>query len=277
MISSQNYGNILFRHKKGICKMGKFDGFLICSDLDGTFRNKDDMKPNIDAVKYFTDNGGIFTFATGRSVPHLEKLDYNFLMNAPACVCNGGAVYDFKNKALLYERHLDFTITDFFNNIKKYTGNLNNVYIYNNCFESEYSYNTSKILSEKIRLENVIKLICVFESVDDADKFKEYAKEQQLFKNCYIGKSWSVGVEFNSVNATKGKAIEFLKNHLKNIHTTIGIGDYENDIPLLKCADVGVAVGDALDCVKDVADFVVKPHNQSSVCDLINLMDKELK
>lgn len=258
-------------------KMGKFDGFLICSDLDGTFRNKIDMKPNIEAVEYFTDNGGRFTFATGRSVPHLEKLEYNFLMNAPACVCNGGAVYDFKNKNLLYERYLDFEITDFFDVLKEYNGNLNDVYIYSNCFEDEYRFNTPEMLREKVSLKNVIKLICVFETSDEADKFKNYALNQTLFENSYIGKSWNLGVEFNSVNATKGSAIKFLKNYFEDINTTIGIGDYENDIPLLKCADVGVAVGDALEDVKKIADYIVKPHWESSIYNLINMMDKKLK
>ena len=64
-----------------------------------------------------------------------------------------------------------------------------------------------------------VKLICVFRNADQADCFKEYAKKQSLFQNCYIGKSWGLGVEFNSVNFTKGNAIRFIKNYphlLKN-------------------------------------------------------------
>ncbi len=256
--------------------MGKFDGYLICSDLDGTFRNKTDIVPNTEAVKYFTENGGKFTFATGRSVPHLEKLDYNFLMNAPACVCNGGAVYDFENKKLLYERYVDFEIKDFLDVLNKYTGNLSGINVYNSCFENEYSFHSPEDISEEIKLKKIIKLICVFETIGDADSFKKYAVKHELFRNSYIGKSWSVGLEFNSVSATKGSAITFIKNYLGNIHTAIGIGDYENDIPLLKSADIGVAVGDALESVKREADFVVKPHYQSSIYDLIELMDKRL-
>ena len=45
-----------------------FSGYLICSDVDGTFSvNTVTVKNNIEAVKYFTQNGGRFTIATGRT------------------------------------------------------------------------------------------------------------------------------------------------------------------------------------------------------------------
>ena len=256
--------------------MGKFDGYLICSDLDGTFRNKSDIMPNYNAVKYFTDNGGRFTFATGRTISHLAKLDYNSLMNAPACICNGGGIYDYEKRELLYEGRVDFTVGEFVEVVRSYSGIKPDIIVYNSCFEDEYRFRELENVMQDKSLK-AIKLICVFQSPEDADKFKVYARSQDLFKNCYIGKSWSVGVEFNSVNSTKGNAISFIKNYLGNIHTAIGIGDYENDIPLLTNADLGVAVGDALDCVKEVADLIVKPHTQSSVEDLIKYLDSVLK
>ena len=49
--------------------MGIFDGILILSDLDGTLLNSsaEISQRNIDTVKYFMDNGGKFSFATGRN------------------------------------------------------------------------------------------------------------------------------------------------------------------------------------------------------------------
>ncbi|MBQ1283660.1 MAG: HAD hydrolase family protein [Clostridia bacterium] len=45
----------------------KFDGYLICSDHDGTVAEWGELlQVNIEAIKYFQDNGGIFTVATGR-------------------------------------------------------------------------------------------------------------------------------------------------------------------------------------------------------------------
>lgn len=76
-------------------------------------------------------------------------------------------------------------------------------------------------------------------------------------------------MEFNAANATKGHALRFIKEYLGNIHTAVGIGDYENDIPLIKMADIGAAVGNAMDCVKRCADLVVKSNKEGAVRDLI--------
>ena len=48
--------------------MGKFDGMLICTDLDGTLLRNDKTISceNIDAIEYFKQEGGYFTFVTGR-------------------------------------------------------------------------------------------------------------------------------------------------------------------------------------------------------------------
>ena len=57
--------------------MGKFDGILICTDLDGTLLRKDKSvsKENIEAIEYFKKEGGLFTFVTGR-MPYTSKIIY---------------------------------------------------------------------------------------------------------------------------------------------------------------------------------------------------------
>ena len=49
--------------------MGKFDRILIVSDLDGTFLGSGGrmVERNVEKIKFFNANGGLFTFATGRT------------------------------------------------------------------------------------------------------------------------------------------------------------------------------------------------------------------
>lgn len=51
--------------------MGKFDGILMCTDLDGTLLRNDKSisQENLAAMEYFKAEGGWFTFITGR-MPH---------------------------------------------------------------------------------------------------------------------------------------------------------------------------------------------------------------
>ena len=54
---------------------------------------------------------------------------------------------------------------------------------------------------------------------------------------------------------------------------TIGIGDNENDFALVKMANVGVAVSNAVDEVKEVADFITVDNNSSAVAAVIYALD----
>lgn len=256
--------------------MGKFDGYLICSDLDGTFTGGGDtVEVNGRAVKYFTDNGGRFTFITGRTASYLPEQEFFGLMNAPAGVFNGGLIYDYQNKASLREARLEFKLGDFVDIVGSGRFDFSSVGIYNDCFApwqrrgsfEEYRDDFSK---------NMIKIVCAFETAEKADDFKSFAMKQELFKNTFISKSWPMGVEFNSVDGTKGHAVRFIKNYLGNIHTSIGIGDFENDVKLMEYADIGVATGNAVDTVKHAADMIVKDYKDYAIKDLIEILESRL-
>ena len=118
-----------------------------------------------------------------------------------------------------------------------------------------------------------IKLVCRFDSPEKADVFQQFAAEQPFFRDSYISKSWNCGVEFNSISGTKGHGLEFLKAYLGNIHTAVGIGDYENDIPLITHADLGAAVENAIEPLKQQADLIVASNKDAAIRDLIEKLE----
>ena len=76
--------------------MGKFDGVLICTDLDGTLYRKDKTisEENKEAIEYFKREGGYFTFITGR-MPYYSLDAFNSVRpNVPFGCINGGGLYD---------------------------------------------------------------------------------------------------------------------------------------------------------------------------------------
>ena len=58
------------------------------------------------------------------------------------------------------------------------------------------------------------------------------------------------------------KLAELLEIPLSSV---CAMGDYENDIPMLQAAGYAVAMGNASDKVKEVADFVTKTNEESGV------------
>ena len=97
--------------------MGKFDGVLLASDFDNTILNIElprrtgcPIPPisqrNVEALRYFMDNGGIFSVATGRAKPAFEVVAHGVPMNGPTILFNGAAIYDFAAGRYLYTAFL---------------------------------------------------------------------------------------------------------------------------------------------------------------------------
>ena len=84
--------------------MGKFSDYLLVSDFDRTMTDHRSQIPqaNLDAIRYFMDNGGAFTIATGRSLPMSRHRFAEIPMNAPLLVFNGAACFDMQTGELLF-------------------------------------------------------------------------------------------------------------------------------------------------------------------------------
>ena len=84
--------------------MGIFSDVLLTVDYDRTLTATDSTIPerNLEAIRYFMENGGIFTVNTGRSLPMTKVFRDRVPVNAPLLLYNGSAAYDLQEGKLSF-------------------------------------------------------------------------------------------------------------------------------------------------------------------------------
>lgn len=271
------YNMLIFLGRNGL-KMGIFDGYLLMSDIDGTFEHASSFpapQKNVDAISYFIRNGGRFAFATGRMSGHLFQRGFDKLVNAPVCLCNGGAVYDLQKNSVLYVKKLGHTVSELAAMIRG--ADIQPLRFMAPCGTVHMDSPIDIInVPEELKDRHPIKAVAAFETAGQADVFYDCITAFSELSDCYICKSWDKGVEILGKNATKGEAIDYVKE-LTGCHTSVGIGDHGNDIPLIKHADIGAAVANASDELKACADITVCDCNDCAIADLIYKLEQKIK
>ena len=94
--------------------MGIFSDVLLTVDYDRTLTAPDSTIPerNIEAIRYFIENGGAFTVNTGRSVPMTKVFRDRVPVNAPLLLYNGSAAYDLTEKKLTFCHAINLDLWD---------------------------------------------------------------------------------------------------------------------------------------------------------------------
>lgn len=266
----------------------KFEGKIIISDVDGTLTGSDEgIKRNIKAVKYFTENGGYFTLATGRMRYALGSVIPGILpyINAPAVLCNGAYLYDFKKECELNEIRLphDDILPLLYEIDKKF----DDVEIRINYRDKFFSPQLSRAVAEQLKnyFTEVRRVELCDMPKDSFDKVVFFGKPESLEKirefilnsgkEFALSKSFSSMLELLHKNATKGNQVLYLKSLLGGVRTYC-IGDYENDENMLSKADVSACPCSGLQKIKDMADIVVDDCRVGAVASLIEHIESTL-
>lgn len=266
--------------------MGIFSGYLICTDCDGTLTdsNVKVSEENAKAIKYFQDEGGLFTLATGRFAEHANLFKEQFEINAPMVSLNGTALFDLKNNKLIKGwtmdreacRELMHYINENWRDVWEYW--LNFSHHESTGFKPMDCPVGDKSLDELIDTlpEQIYKIVTIQPrevTISMQEDLKSKFGDKFRFDT-----SWPEGLEIQSIDSGKGVAVKYMKEHLGvDIHTTVGIGDYENDISLLECADIGYAVENAIESVKAVANRHTVSNNNSAIAHIIYQLEEEVK
>ena len=94
--------------------MGIFSDILLTVDYDRTLTAPDSTIPerNLEAIRYFIDNGGAFTVNTGRSVPMTKVFRDIVPVNAPLLLYNGSAAFDLTTGKLDFCHAIDLDLRE---------------------------------------------------------------------------------------------------------------------------------------------------------------------
>ena len=89
-------------------QLGKFNGVLLVSDFDDTLYGEDMRitRENVEALTYFTREGGTSPVPAGRARPNFAPHASHIPINAPVILSNGSALYDFRTGEMIYETFL---------------------------------------------------------------------------------------------------------------------------------------------------------------------------
>lgn len=78
-------------------------------------------------------------------------------------------------------------------------------------------------------------------------------------------------LEFMNKDVDKSKSIERLADMLGiSMFQVIAVGDSYNDLSMIKSAGLGVAMGNAVELVKDNADYITGDNDHDGIVTVIN-------
>ena len=266
--------------------MGKFDGILFVSDLDDTLLDNDKRvsEENKKAIKYFEDEGGSFSFITGRiplgAKPILEQLTPKI----PFGCINGGGIYDKLREEYVWKLTLPESVlemVDFVREVFPTTG------IEVCTFDGSYFCHKNELTEIHRQIENfpdrnchqseikepVSKILLIDEEENIPKLIKALAKNPKSAQFDFV-RSTSQYYEIVPKGASKGNAMLKLAEILGiNPAKTISIGDNDNDVSMLKAARIGFAVENASKNAKACADFITVSNNDNAIAKVVEMLD----
>lgn len=260
--------------------MGKFDGKLLVSDMDKTLLNDNQevSEKNLRAIRYFMSEGGKFSVASGRIVTTVRHYAKQIGINAPVLLYNGAMLYSYDEDRIMhecfieedrkaaikrvYEEHSEFGI-EIYSEGKGY--------IMRECFLSNRFENlhcsVCREVPDEVWQAPWTKVLIIGHK-EDLDKFTPiYKSEYDRGNSVRSGDNF---LDLVSNEASKGRGLKKLAQMLDiPLCNVYAAGDNMNDYDMIEIAGHGCAVGNAVDELKSIADFIVPPYNEDAIAHII--------
>lgn len=264
---------------------------LIAIDIDGTLLNSGGDIPveNKEALQFASKKGTQIVISTGRSYQGIKYLLASLGIEGYTICCNGAEVRKIGETEVVFQKSIPSYLVEEIVTRLEINEISVNVYIHDmicalgeNRVKAYYDYVNSKVspdlqcniklmsvndILEIVRTKKVYKFEIPVSNQIAAQAVKSIIEDSKVIKG--FG-SWDKGLEFISTNAGKETALVEIQQKLGLEREAImAIGDYHNDIEMIKYAGVGVAMGNALPDVKSVADFITEDCDNGGVAKAI--------
>lgn len=263
--------------------MGKFDGILICTDLDGTLYGSDKTisRENAEAIAYFKREGGAFTFITGRMPQYSTEAYRAVCPNVPFGCVNGAGLYDGERGEYVFVMTLPDTVKTMLCEVDRrfpavgmqvctpectYFAKENDVMAW---FRSITGVPNISRRYEEVT-EPIAKIILATDDAEELCAVEALLRAHPLAPEFSFTRSERAFFEILPQGVHKGVALAKLCEHLGNLRASVAIGDYHNDIGMFRTATLGVAVANACPEAKAAADHVTVSNDEHAIAQVIS-------
>ena len=254
---------------------------LMAVDMDGTLLNSEGIitEKTVDAIRNLSNTDVIFTISTGRPIHGVKKYNDQLHITGPVITYNGAMIVNAETQEVLFEEGLsredaekiwelgeraDVTMCIWSNN-QLYGNRLDN-----RIHDYKKLSGVEPLLADKEHLLNqgITKILWY----DEADRIQQFCRElsPELFSQVTFCTSKPVFLEFFSSKVSKAVAMEKI-GELYNIRREemIAIGDGLNDLSMIEYAGLGVAMENAEQAVKDIAQYITASNDEDGVAQVI--------
>ena len=255
---------------------------LVAIDLDDTLLT-DDLtitEGTRRALAAAAAQGGVVTIATGRMFASAARIAGGLGLNVPIITYQGALVKNLLDGRVLYERTVPtepaLAIVEYAAerglHLQGYVDDRMYAVADNDKSRayaalSGVTYETADDFTPLVR-RGALKLLII----DEPEKLDRMLDELRGRTGgaVHITKSKPHFLEILHPEATKGHALMHLARHFGiSREETIGIGDSWNDRELIEMAGLGVAMGNAVEALKAIADYVAAGNNEEGVREVI--------
>lgn len=264
---------------------------IIFLDVDGTLCNEHGFIPPsaIEAIHKARANGHLVFLCTGRA--KVELYDFILDIGFDGFILSAGCFILVDNK-IIYDNHLSkeevISIMNFFDthSIHYYLESTNGLYASEECLSILRELTDSLVKRTPDQKENILRSMGSFvnsikpleeSTLEDINKLsilsndfgfdalKKAFPQYHLIPNTFAEFGENSG-ELSIPGNTKGSAIKLVLKHLNiSQENTFGYGDSYNDHEMIEFVAHGIAMGNATESLKRIADDVTDTHNNNGI------------
>ena len=176
---------------------------------------------------------------------------------------------------MLYEGFCDSYLFEIINHLLEKKLPYSFIAFYTDDAKEPINFAVSEYLSRlsELKNKNIYKVLLRADTAENAEIGVRAAND--FYLGDYIAvRSWDRSLEIMKRQNAKGEAIKRVAEKI-GAKLTVAVGDYENDIEMLKAADLSYAVENAIDPVKNIAKKITAHAKDSAIASIIYELDKK--
>jgi len=265
----------------------KYSNKILLSDMDGTLLNSEYKvsERNREAITYFISEGGRFGIASGRGIKNAMSFLSGIPINFYSIFLNGSILYDTRTDQVVKTVHLNKG--DVLPLLQKSLATKSNIGIqiytsFEGYFISEKSNTDKHVVADHAESSFVdVEAILdqdwakvLFNAGSEGMKWLEQSTSELIEKklvDCVY--SDAIYYEILPPGSNKGAMVEYIQKLKGQGDVIYAVGNYYNDVEMIKAADVGIFTQNTPEDLKLSHGIVCADCDEDAIADVIyNMM-----